>query len=80
MTYRGSELVSKRKKTMRAASIQMTVGEGDKARNLERAVEKIRQLKGVGLIVLPELWTIGFICFDRYFLRLRTRMVPPCGY
>ncbi len=51
---------------MRVASIQMTVAEGDKARNLERAVEKIRQLKGVDLIVLPELWTIGFMCFDRY--------------
>ncbi|NIS70766.1 MAG: carbon-nitrogen family hydrolase [Proteobacteria bacterium] len=51
---------------MRVASIQMTVVEGDKARNMERAIEKIRQVRGVDLVILPELWNIGFMSFDRY--------------
>ena len=51
---------------MRVASIQMTVVEGDKARTLERATERVHQVRGVDLVILPELWNIGFMSFDRY--------------
>jgi len=51
---------------MQVASVQLGVVEGDKAKNLERAAEKIRQVRGVDLIILPELWNIGFLSYDRY--------------
>jgi len=51
---------------MRVASIQMVVFEKDKQKTLEYAKEKILHLKGVDLVVLPELWNIGFMSFDRY--------------
>lgn len=51
---------------MQVASIQMAVAEGDKARNIDGAIAKVRQARGADLIVLPELWNIGFMSFDRY--------------
>jgi predicted amidohydrolase len=48
------------------ASIQLAVSEGGKAANLEGAIELVRQAKGADLIVLPELWNIGFLSFDQY--------------
>jgi predicted amidohydrolase len=50
---------------MQVASVQMGV-EGNKAQNLERAAERVRQIRGVDLIILPELWNIGFLSYDRY--------------
>ena len=51
---------------MQIASVQMGVAEGDKAQNLERAAEKVLQVRGADLIILPELWNIGFLSYDRY--------------
>lgn len=51
---------------MIAMSVQMSVVENDKQRTLEKAVANIRRCQGADLIILPELWTIGFMSFDRY--------------
>lgn len=51
---------------MRVASIQMGAVEGDKARTIEKAVDRIRLAHDADLIILPELWNIGFMSFDRY--------------
>lgn len=48
---------------MLVASIQMGVVEGDKSRAIDEAVEKVRRARGADLIVLPELWNIGFMSF-----------------
>ncbi len=52
---------------MQIASIQMTVTEDDKGRAIDRAVEFIRQCRGADLIILPEIWNIGFMSFDDYY-------------
>jgi len=51
---------------MKIASIQLSVVENDKSATIDKAVEGIRKAKGADLIVLPELWNIGFMSFDRY--------------
>lgn len=51
---------------MRVASIQMAVVENDKAATIEKAVGRIREAKNADLIILPELWNIGFMSFERY--------------
>ena len=51
---------------MKVASIQMSVVEGDKTATIEKAVENIQRCQGVDLIILPEIWNIGFMSFDRY--------------
>jgi predicted amidohydrolase len=61
---------------MRVASIQMAVVEGDKAKALEQAAEKVRQVGDVELLVLPELWNIGFMSFDRYVSEAEDRSGP----
>ena len=51
---------------MLVASIQMGVVDNDKGATIERAMEHIRRAGGADLILLPELWNIGFMSFDRY--------------
>ncbi len=51
---------------MRIASIQLNVVEESKEKALEHASQMIRQCRGADLILLPELWNIGFMSFDRY--------------
>jgi predicted amidohydrolase len=51
---------------MLVASIQMSVVENDKEATIAKAVNRIRQAAGADLIVLPEMWNIGFMSFDRY--------------
>lgn len=51
---------------MKVASIQMAVVEGDKTQAMEKATALIRRCADADLIVLPELWNIGFMSFDRY--------------
>jgi predicted amidohydrolase len=51
---------------MIVAAIQMSVVENDKAATIDKAVEKVRCCKGADIIILPELWNIGFMNFDRY--------------
>lgn len=61
---------------MKVASIQMAVVEGDKAATIDRARERIRQCKGADLIILPEIWNIGFMSFDRYHREAEDRQGP----
>jgi len=51
---------------MKISSIQMAAVEGDKAATIDRAVSRILQCKGADLVILPEIWNIGFMSFDRY--------------
>ena len=51
---------------MLIASIQMAVVEDDKAATIEKAERLIRENRDADLIILPELWNIGFMSFERY--------------
>ncbi len=51
---------------MRIASVQLKVVEESKEKALEHASQMIRQCQGADLVLLPELWNIGFMSFDRY--------------
>ncbi len=51
---------------MNVASIQFSVVENNKDATLEKASIAIKQCSDADLIVLPELWNIGFMSFDRY--------------
>jgi predicted amidohydrolase len=51
---------------MWVASIQMSVVENDKGATIEKALDRIRKAAGADLILLPEMWNIGFMSFDRY--------------
>jgi predicted amidohydrolase len=51
---------------MRVVSIQMSVVENDKGATIEKTIEKIRRVRDADLVILPELWNIGFMSFDRY--------------
>jgi predicted amidohydrolase len=51
---------------MQVASIQLSVVENDKKATVDKAVECIRRARGVDLFILPELWNVGFMSFDRY--------------
>ncbi len=51
---------------MKVASIQMSVVEGDRTAAIDKAVKNIRCCEGLDLVILPEIWNIGFMSFDRY--------------
>lgn len=51
---------------MKIASIQLSVVENNKNKTLEKASIAIEQCSGADLIILPEMWNIGFMSFDRY--------------
>ena len=51
---------------MKVASIQMSVIEGNKPATIDKAVENIHRCDGIDLVILPEIWNIGFMSFDRY--------------
>ncbi|MGD2185240.1 MAG: carbon-nitrogen family hydrolase [Desulfobacterales bacterium] len=51
---------------MKVASIQMSVVEGDKTATIDKAVENIHRCEGSDLVILPEIWNVGFMSFDRY--------------
>jgi len=61
---------------MRIASIQLKVVEESKEKALEHASQMIRQCRGADLILLPELWNIGFMSFDRYRNEAETQEGP----
>ncbi len=61
---------------MKVASIQLSVVENDKSATIEKAVEGIYKARGADLIVLPELWNIGFMSFDRYVPEAEDRNGP----
>lgn len=61
---------------MKVASIQMAVVEGDKTTTIAKACERIRFCKGADLIILPEIWNIGFMSFDRYLSEAEDKNGP----
>ena len=61
---------------MRIASIQLKVVEESKEKALEHASQMIRQCRGADLTLLPELWNIGFMSFDRYRNEAETQEGP----
>lgn len=61
---------------MRIASVQLKVGGESKEKALEHASQMIRRCQGADLILLPELWNIGFMSFDRYREEAETQEGP----
>jgi len=61
---------------MKIASIQMSVVEGNKSAMITGAEEKIRQCRHADILLLPELWNIGFMSFDRYHAEAETKDGP----
>jgi len=61
---------------MKVASIQLSVVENNKNATIDKAVEGIHKARGADLIVLPELWNIGFMSFDRYVPEAEERNGP----
>lgn len=61
---------------MRVASIQMSVVEGDKEKTIARALENITRAADADLVVLPEIWNVGFMSFDRYESEAEDREGP----
>lgn len=51
---------------MKIASIQMTPVEESKDAAVEKAAALIRKCGDADLVMLPEMWNIGFMSFDRY--------------
>ncbi|MGD2038460.1 MAG: carbon-nitrogen family hydrolase [Desulfobacterales bacterium] len=58
---------------MKFASIQMSVVEGDKTATIDKAIENIHRCVDSDLIILPEIWNIGFMSFDRYLPEAENR-------
>ena len=61
---------------MRVASIQMSVVEGDKQKTIDKALENIKQAGNADLVILPEIWNVGFMSFDRYTTEAEDRNGP----
>ncbi len=51
---------------MKVASIQLSVVEGDKDATLKKAGDAIEKCGDADLVILPEIWNVGFMSFDRY--------------
>ena len=51
---------------MNVASIQMSVVEGDKSATVDKAVDNIHRCEGIDLVILAEIWNVGFMSFERY--------------
>ncbi len=50
----------------KVASIQLWIGEEDKVQRIERVESLLDQVKGVDMVILPEIWNIGYFSFDLY--------------
>ncbi len=61
---------------MRIASIQMSVVEGDKAKTIDKTLESITRAADADLVILPEIWNVGFMSFDRYASEAEDRDGP----
>lgn len=51
---------------MKVTSLQMAVIENDKPATIEKAAAAIAACDDTDLVILPEIWNIGFMSFDRY--------------
>jgi predicted amidohydrolase len=54
------------RKMFKVASIQLWIGEEDKSGRIERVESLLDQVKGANLVILPEIWNIGYFSFDLY--------------
>jgi len=61
---------------MRVASIQMSVVEGDKEKTIAKAIENITRVADADLVILPEIWNVGFMSFERYESEAEDREGP----
>lgn len=61
---------------IRVASIQMKMDDGGKAANLRRAAALIDGVDGADLILLPEIWNVGYFAFDAYRAESETLSGP----
>jgi predicted amidohydrolase len=61
---------------MRIASVQLKVIEESKEKALDHSSQMILQCRGADLILLPELWNIGFMSFHRYRKEAETEEGP----
>ncbi len=52
---------------MRLAAVQVEVG-SDVDQNVDQTVDRVREAarRGADLIVLPEIWNVGYFAFDQY--------------
>jgi predicted amidohydrolase len=51
---------------MKIASIQMNVGDEDKSQRLARAEALLDQVGDADLVILPEIWNVGYFSFELY--------------
>ena len=51
---------------VRARSIQLEIGDESKPQRIERAEALLDQASDGDLVILPEIWNIGYFCFDLY--------------
>ncbi|HVC08696.1 MAG TPA: carbon-nitrogen family hydrolase [Elusimicrobiota bacterium] len=63
-----TELSRDARRPLKLALIQMRVGDEDKAERLARAEYLLGQTAGADLVLLPELWNVGYFAFERYAL------------
>lgn len=52
--------------SMRITSIQLEIKDQSKGKNLSHALQQVDEAPDSDLLVLPEIWTVGFFAFDRY--------------
>jgi len=51
---------------MRVATIQMEMADRSKAENWERADQLLDRARGADIVLMPEIWNIGYFSFSRY--------------
>ncbi len=61
---------------MKVASIQMAVVESDKEATIDKAKDLILACRGADLVILPEIWNIGFMSFEHYHSAAETTTGP----
>ncbi len=57
---------------MRITSIQLEIRDRPKAENLALALKKLDEAPKSDLMLLPEIWTVGFFAFGRYRIEAET--------
>lgn len=51
---------------MHLASIQMSVVEEDKEATIAKATKAVSRCREADLVILPEIWNVGFMSFEQY--------------